>query len=468
MLRRYAAFIMFGRAVVDVCVITFVWLAVYYLRFSTGWFDISKGVPPFAHHLRLTLPVVAICLAGCLWGGLYRPQRTRHAWVQFVDVLKASVFGMVFLLAFFYYTEDVPYSRTLVTIFAGLLLLGLVASHLLSIVALRRLRRKGYNMRHYAVIGAGEKGQQLVRDIEESAWLGLKCAYFVENDESRIGTKVMGMEVLGPVEKLPELVAIREVDEVYLATSGHEAQRAYPALQTVQAMGVTVRIIPDWGQLASTRGVSATAIGSQVLFCAEDSPMSEGGVVIKEIFDRLVAAVMLAILSLPMLVIAIIIKATSRGPVLYTQPRVGMDGGEFAIFKFRTMRVDAEDISGPTWAKDGDPRRTGVGAWLRKTSLDELPQLFNVLKGDMSLVGPRPERPNFVKQFSEEYRRYMLRHKVKAGITGWAQINGLRGDTSLRKRLVYDLYYVSNWSFALDIWILLMTPWCVVKGRNAY
>jgi exopolysaccharide biosynthesis polyprenyl glycosylphosphotransferase len=468
MLRRYAAFIIFGRAVADVCVIAFIWLGVYFLRFSSGWFDTAKGIPAFSHHLQLTIPVVAICLIGCLWAGLYRPQRTRNAWLQFVDIVSASVFGIVFLLAFFYYTEDVPYSRTLVTLFGAMLLVGLLLSHLSSIVMLRRLRRKGYNMRHYAVVGAGEKGQQLVKDIEESAWLGLKCSYFVDDDPARIGTRVLGLEVLGPVERLPEVVASRQVDEVYLTTAGHEAQKAYPVLETAQAMGVTVRIIPDWGNLASTTGATAVTIGSQVLFSAEDSPMSESGVIVKEIFDRIVSVLALLVLGLPMLVIAVLIKATSRGPVLYKQPRVGMDGTEFMILKFRTMRLDAEEATGPQWARDEDPRRTPLGAWLRRTSLDELPQLMNVLKGQMSMVGPRPERPHFVKQFSEEYRRYMLRHKVKAGITGWAQINGLRGDTSLRKRLVYDLYYVRNWSFSLDVWILLMTPWCVVKGKNAY
>ena len=162
------------------------------------------------------------------------------------------------------------------------------------------------------------------------------------------------------------------------------------------------------------------------------------------------------------------IKLTSRGPVFYSQVRVGMDQAEFRILKFRTMTVDAEKDSAPMWTKNNDLRRTPIGAWLRRTSLDELPQLINVLKGQMSLVGPRPERPIFAKQFSAEHRKYMLRHKVKAGMTGWAQINGYRGDTSLRKRLLYDLYYVRNWSFALDLWILLRTPWHIIKGENAY
>jgi len=169
-----------------------------------------------------------------------------------------------------------------------------------------------------------------------------------------------------------------------------------------------------------------------------------------------------------MLVIALLIKLTSKGPVFYKQTRRGMDQKEFEILKFRTMRIDAEKENGPQWSKPDDAMCTSIGKWLRRKSLDELPQLINVIKSQMSLVGPRPERPYFTKQFSEEYRRYMLRHKVKAGMTGWAQIHGFRGDTSLRKRLVYDLYYVKNWSFALDLWILLRTPWHIIKGENAH
>jgi exopolysaccharide biosynthesis polyprenyl glycosylphosphotransferase len=468
MLRRYAAFIVLGRAVADMCMIACIWVAVYFVRFHTGMFETSKGVPAFSHHLSLMVPVVLICLLGCIWAGLYRPQRTRNAWLQFLDIVKAAIFGMAFMVAFFYYVEDVPYSRKLISLFGGLLLAGLVVSHLVSILMARRLRQRGYNLRHYAVIGAGERGQQLVKDIRETRWLGLECKYFVDDSPARIGSRVLDTDVIGPVARLPELLAGHQIDEIYLTTTGQEAQNAYPVLETLQTMGVTVRIIPDWGSLASIRGASAVTIGSQVLFSAADSPMSESGVIVKEVFDRIAAGLALLVLAMPMLAIAAAIKLSGKGPVFYMQPRVGMDGREFMIVKFRTMRLDAEDESGPQWATGDDPRRTWMGAWLRRTSLDELPQLLNVLKGQMSLVGPRPERPHFVRQFSEEYKRYMLRHKVKAGMTGWAQINGLRGDTSLRKRLVYDLYYVRNWSFSLDIWILLMTPWCIVKGENAY
>lgn len=220
--------------------------------------------------------------------------------------------------------------------------------------------------------------------------------------------------------------------------------------------------------MTSISGATAITIGSQILFSADDSPLNSANVLWKEIFDRAIALILLAVFAIPMVLTAILIKLTSKGPVFYKQTRIGMDKKEFKMFKFRTMTINAEKEGVPQWTTNNDSRCTLFGAWLRRTSLDEVPQLINVLKGQMSIVGPRPERPVFVKQFSEEYKRYMLRHKVKAGMTGWAQINGFRGDTSLRKRLLYDLYYVRNWSWGLDVWILLRTPWHIMKGENAY
>lgn len=468
MLKRYATFVTLFRSASDACIIGCIWLSVFYVRFHSGVFTATKGIPDFKRHLILTLPVVFICYLSCLFTGLYKPKRIQNIFAQLVDIFKASIFGGLFVLAFFYYIQDVPYSRKLLVLFAIMLFAGLVFSHLLTMVIMRRLRARGYNLRYYAVIGTGQKAQQLVRDIEQMEWLGLKCALFVDNNADNIGTELLGIPVYGPVEKLTELAKTKAIDEVYLALSGNEAQKTYPILEALQSAGVTIRITPDWGNLASISGATAITIGSQVLFSAADSPLKGVNVVFKEVFDRTIALILLTIFVTPMVLIAILIKLTSKGPVFYKQRRVGMDQKEFEAFKFRTMVVDAEKENGPQWTRHNDPRRTLIGPWLRRTSLDELPQLINVVKGQMSLVGPRPERPVFAKQFSEEYKKYMLRHKVKAGMTGWAQINGFRGNTSLRKRLLYDLYYVRNWSWGLDMWILLRTPWHIIKGENAY
>jgi len=343
----------------------------------------------------------------------------------------------------------------------------LCLSHLLVTAILRYLRKKGYNLRYYAVIGAGKKGQMLVRDIEQMGWLGLKCAFFVDDNPARIGNELMGVPVRGPIEQLTELAKAKQVDEVYLTLSGSEAQQVYPVLESLQRAGISVRIIPDWGNLISISNARAVSIGSQILFSAAESPLSGHNIILKEIFDRVMGLALLVVSAVPVALIASLIRLTSKGPVFYKQTRVGLDQKEFRIFKFRTMAVDVEEED-PQWTKPDDPRRTLIGKWLRVTSLDELPQLINVIKGEMSLVGPRPEQPYFVKQFSAEYKKYMFRHKLKAGMTGWAQVCGFRGDTSLKKRLQYDLYYIRNWSFALDLRILLLTPWRIIRGKNAY
>ena len=395
MLRRYAAFFSLLRSIIDVVIIGCVWIAVYYLRFYSGIFSTTKGIPDFKQHLILGLPIICICYLAGLWTGFYKPKRVQNGFKQFVEVLKASFLSGLFVLAFFYYIQDEPYSRKLLILFIIMLFAGLSFSHLFATGLLRLLRKKGYNLRYYAVIGAGKKGQLLVRDIEQMDWLGLKCRFFVDNNPSRIGTELSGVPVYGPVEKLTEFVKAKDVDEIYLTLSGSEAQQVYPILERLQWAGVMVRIVPDWGNLASISEASTITIGSQILFSAADSPLNDANIILKEVFDRVVSLVLLMTLAVPMALIAVLIKLTSKGPVFYKQTRVGMDQKEFKMLKFRTMTVDAEKEDGPQWAKPNDPRRTRIGAWLRSKSLDELPQLINVIKGEMSLVGPRPERPHF-------------------------------------------------------------------------
>ena len=468
MLKKYAALFVLFRSVVDIVMIGMVWIGAYYLRFYSGLLTTPKGIPDFKTHLKLALPVVCICGLACFWTGLYRPKRIRNVFIQFIDIFKACILAGLVVLAFFYYLQNHPYSRKLLVLFVFMLFAGLIFSHLITMQILRSLRKRGRNLRYYAVIGTGQKAQQLVQDIEQMGWMGLKCSFYIDDNPRTMGGELLGVPVYSPIEKLPELVKAEEIDEVYLTLSGNEAQKAYPILAKLQCLGITVRIMPDWGNLMAISAGETATIGSQVLFSAAESPLSGTNIILKEVFDRVGSFLLLIILFIPLSLIAVLIKLTSKGPVLYKQTRIGAEQKEFKILKFRTMKVNAEEGNGPQWAKPNDPRCTRIGAWLRGTSLDELPQLINVLKGELSLVGPRPERPFFVKRFSEEYRRYMLRHKVKPGITGWAQINGFRGDTSLRKRLVYDLYYVRTWSFWLDLWILLRTPWQIIKGKNAY
>ncbi|MBN2138018.1 MAG: undecaprenyl-phosphate glucose phosphotransferase [Sedimentisphaerales bacterium] len=467
MLRRCAAYFSFIRSVTDIVMIFCIWIAAYYIRFYSGGFSIKLGIPDIREHLLL-MPLVAFtCYVTCIWSGLYRSQRVRSLFNQFLEVFRATVLSGLFMLAFFYYLMDAPYSRILLALFIFMLFFGLFFSHLGVMSILRLLRKRGYNLRHYVVIGAGEKGRQLVRDIEAMPWSGLNCVRFIDNDASLIGTKYLGIPIDGPIERIPELVTSDRIDEVCMTLSGSEAHEAFGFLEYLQASGVTVRIIPDWGNLISLSDPVVVPVGSQVLFSAGDSPLGGYNIIMKRLFDLTIAMVTFVAVFVPMLLIALLIRLTGRGPVFYRQTRVGADQREFKILKFRTMKIDADMEDPPQWSKEDDSRLTVLGKLLRRMSLDELPQLVNVIAGQMSLVGPRPERPYFVKRFSEDYKKYMLRHKVKAGMTGWAQVNGFRGNSSVRKRLVYDLYYVRNWSFMLDLWILLRTPLHVIRGKNA-
>jgi exopolysaccharide biosynthesis polyprenyl glycosylphosphotransferase len=467
MLKRHATFFVLLRSVLDILIIAGTWMGVYFLRFKSGFFESPKGIPAFGRHLMLMFPILAISFASCVWAGLYKTKRLQNLFMQFADIFRAALLSGLFVLALLYYLQDAPYSRKLLILFVPMLLCGLLISHVATMGRLRQLRQKGYNLRHCAIIGAGKRGQQLQGDLNGIKWSGVKCDYFIDNNADRMGNLIRGIPVYGPISETVSFVQKNPVDEVYLALSGDEASSAYPVLEKLQQRGITVRIIPDWGNLSLTHTTVVT-VGSQILFCATDSPLSGYKIILKELFDIFAATVLLILLAVPMVLIAIAIKLTSKGPVFYKQKRLGMDQKEFGIYKFRTMRVDAESQNGPQWARPNDDRRTKIGIWLRSLSIDELPQLLNVLKGEMSLVGPRPERPCFAHEFSEEFRDYMLRHRVKAGMTGWAQIHGFRGNCSLKKRLQYDLFYVRNWSFGFDLRILLLTPWHILKGKNAY
>ncbi len=466
MLKRYAAFFSLLQSVFDIFLITIAWIITYFVRFYSGLFSCPKGIPPFGKHIYLTLLVVFLCYLACSWSGLYLPKRLQSFSNQIMLAFRASVISALLIATALYYLQSVPYSRKLLVIFFGMLFISLVLSRVTTTAILRKIRQKGYNLRYYAVIGAGKKGQRLVNDMRKCVWTGMKCKFFIDNHPNRIGRSLLGVPVYGPVEKSVIFINSNKIDEIYLTLIGDEAEEAYPILVELQNRGITVRVIPDWGNLLSTNA-AAVAIGSQILFSATDSPLDGTNMIIKGIFDRMIAFLLLLVFAIPMLVITIMIKSTSKGSVFYSQTRVGLDQKAFKMLKFRTMRLNSEDKTGPIWAQANDSRRTRIGALLRRTSLDELPQLINVLKGEMSLVGPRPERPMFVEQFSNEFNNYMLRHKVKAGITGWAQIHDFRGNSSLKKRLQYDLYYIKNWSFALDMRILLATPWHIIKANNA-
>jgi exopolysaccharide biosynthesis polyprenyl glycosylphosphotransferase len=333
---------------------------------------------------------------------------------------------------------------------------------------MKRRYAKGLNLQNVLIVGAGEMGRAVAQKIRQYKDLGFLLKGFLD-DEKKVGEKIEidgGVDVLGRIDDLGSILEKGEISDVFVALDLTNYAKIMETIKVATKFVVNVRLIPDLFQLLTLKANVQDLDGFPVI-SIDDVSLKGIKSVVKRTVDLAVSALGLILLSPVILVVSGLIKLTSKGPVFYRQERMGLDGRKFTMVKFRTMVCDAEKETGPMMAVPDDPRMTKVGRFLRKFSIDELPQLVNVLKGEMSLIGPRPERPAFVKDFAEKIPNYMLRHKIKSGITGWAQVHGLRQDTSIEKRLEYDFYYIQNWSLGLDLKIIWMTLKRGFIDRNA-
>jgi Undecaprenyl-phosphate glucose phosphotransferase len=346
-------------------------------------------------------------------------------------------------------------ARSVLLLFGALAAVTLCGSRLAIRLGLRALRRQGRNLRHVLIVGTGPMAEQIARKMTANPDYGFEVKGLVGVEEGPPGRFVAGLPVVGSVADLPEVVDRSGAELVYLALDRAEHAAELEALDRLSDSTAAVRLVPDLARAFTLNANVEDFDGTPVVLVTE-SPDQGWNRVLKRAFDAAFAGVGLILLSPLLLLLAIWIKLDSPGPVLFAQERVGLSGRRFRMLKFRTMKANAE-AAGAQWTTRDDPRRTRLGVALRRLSLDELPQLWNVFVGDMSLVGPRPEQPLFVDRFRASIPRYMLRHHVKAGITGWAQVNGLRGDTPLERRIEYDLYYIQHWSMAFDLKILALT-----------
>jgi Undecaprenyl-phosphate glucose phosphotransferase len=363
-----------------------------------------------------------------------------------------------------FYLHDPYESRLTMMLFSVLTAGNVLVMRRLSWAAVKQLRMRGYNQTRAVIVGTGRVARKTAWALRHANWMGIKNLGFIEDQPTRWTDD---LNILGTISDLPTLIQKYQVEHLFISlpmSRYQDARRVYDALSRSL---VEVHLVADVPNLAGLSLTTTNLDGLPVIGLRE-SPHFGLNVIVKRVMDILLALVALAVLGLPMLVIALLVKLTSPGPVFYRQERCGLNGQPFQMLKFRSMRVDAEKQTGAVWARKDDPRRTLFGTILRKTCADELPQLINVLMGDMSLVGPRPERPVFIQQFSKTIPNYMVRHSVKSGITGWAQVHGWRGNTSLRKRVQYDLYYITHWTPWLDIRILWMTVFRGIFHRNAY
>jgi Undecaprenyl-phosphate glucose phosphotransferase len=453
----------------DMVVVSAAWVLAYYLRFEWGPIPAPKGTPPMANYLPMVLFVLVIWGVTLRLFGLYHVTRGTQAMHEVIRVAQATTLSvLVFMsVAFLFWEKEYSFSRGVFFYFWVLAVVMLVVERILLRQLLAIFRARGYNQRHVLIIGSGDLAQSVARKIAEHPGLGFTIRGFLGERAEHVGRAIDGTRVIGTYSDVQSILEQNGIDQVLIALPLDSIGFLEEILKRIGPSMVDIKVIPDIYKFISLRGGIEDFDGMPVISLL-DTPLGGWNDVLKRVVDILLATALITLIAPLLLLIGAAIKLTSRGPVFYRQERMSLDGRTFLVWKFRTMGVDAEAESGAVWASPVDPRRTRLGRWLRQTSLDELPQLFNVLRGEMSLVGPRPERPIFIEQFRQKIPNYMLRHKVRAGMTGWAQVHGLRGNTSVEQRIRYDLYYIENWSLLLDFKILLLTLFRGFNNPNAY
>ncbi|WP_300800947.1 undecaprenyl-phosphate glucose phosphotransferase [uncultured Acetatifactor sp.] len=426
------------------------------------------GVLPVGEYINLlpfVLPFYAVIYYAC---GVYAPKRTVRRRFEIFGIIKANTIGIVALIiALYMIIREINFSRSVIALFY-IFNVGITSSFRLALRrGLRTIRRKGYNLKHILLVGYSRAAEEYIdRLTDNPQWGYVACG--ILDDHIPAGTVYKGVKVLGRLGNLEVILPENKLDEIAISLALQDYDHLEGIVATCEKSGVHTKFIPDYNSLIPSRPYTEDLMGLPVINIRYVPLTNTGNIIIKRIVDVCGAVCGMALTSPLMLLAALLIKLTSPGPVIFRQERVGLHNKPFYMYKFRTMERQVPGEEKKAWTVRNDPRVTPVGKFLRRTSLDELPQLFNILRGDMSLVGPRPERPLFVDKFKEEIPRYMVKHQVRPGLTGWAQVNGLRGDTSIRKRIEYDIYYIENWTVWFDLKIILMTFFTGFINKNAY
>ena len=467
MLKKHSKFFETLVLLLDLVTLSCSWILAYFLRFYLPVVPVSKGIPPFFTYLTLLLVMLPLWYIVFKAFGLYRPRRISSKFAEIMDIAKGTTIAILILVSLTFFVRKYEFSRLTFVYFGIICVIALCVERILFRELLRLIRKRGYNLRHALIVGTGSLGQDVTDRVHSHPELGIKIRGFLCEDNSQIGNELKGFKVLDTFENVRNVVMNQNIDMVLITLPLSAHERLKRILDDIGDEMVSIMLIPDLVELATLRGGIGEFEGMPII-SLRDTPLYGWNVVVKRVTDIVLSITILLAVSPLMLVISLLVKATSIGHVFYRQERMGLDGRIFSMLKFRTMETQAEKETGPVWAAKGDSRKTIIGSFLRKTSMDELPQFFNVLKGDMSIVGPRPEREFFIQQFRSKIPKYMLRHKMKAGITGWAQISGWRGNTSLEKRIEYDLYYIENWSLRFDMEIMWLTIWRGLVNKHAY
>ena len=456
------------QVVLDALVIAFSYWLSWVAKFMLPFFGkVEKGALPFVTYMQLLIlivPCYLILYYGC---GLYTPKRVQGRRLEFANIAKANLLGFLSITLVLYMIKEMHISRTMLGIFLVInSLLELLERNAIRYV-LRKMRKKGYNQKHILLVGYSRAAEEYINRIIENPQWGYTVRGILD-DHVEAGTIYRGIKVVGRIANLPVILPENKLDEIAITLGLNEYFRLEEIAALCEKSGVHTKFIPDYHNIIPTKPYTEDLLGLPVVNIRYVPLSNTFNAMVKRLMDVVGSLCCIILFSPIMLAACLGIKLTSPGPLIYRQVRVGLHNRSFEMYKFRSMEVQPETEETKAWTVKNDPRVTGIGKFMRKTSIDELPQLFNVLKGDMSLVGPRPERPFFVEKFREEIPRYMVKHQVRPGMTGWAQVNGYRGDTSIRKRLDCDLYYIENWTLGLDIKILFLTVFRGFVNKNAY
>lgn len=455
----------------DAMVIAAAYVLSWYIIIGSGWFHAENEVLSPRIYLGALVIIVPVYVILYWIFHLFTPKRVQSRRQEFANICKANVIGLLLTGLLLYMGAKNPYlhefSRMLVGVFFLMNILAETLERNMIRTVLRSMRSKGYNQKHILLIGYSRAAEGYIDRVLANPEWGYQIRGILDDNHER-GFEYRGMRVIGDVKMLPDILALNVLDEIAITLSIQEYKNLEEIVSACEKSGVHTKFIPDYNHIIPTRPYTEDLQGLPVINIRHVPLNDLLNATMKRAVDLFGAVFALILFAPIMLVTAILIKLTSKGPVIYSQERVGLHNRPFKMYKFRSMEVQAPAEEKKQWTTPHDPRVTPVGRFIRKTSIDEMPQLFNVLVGNMSLVGPRPERPFFVERFKEEIPRYMIKHQVRPGMTGWAQVNGYRGDTSIKKRIEHDLYYIENWTLGLDFKILFLTFFKGFINKNAY
>lgn len=456
------------RLLIDALVIVGTYFLAWYIKFKSFWaVDEEIGRLSDQEYFRALWAIVPAYVFLYYFFKTYTPKRGLKFSSEVAGIFKTNVAGVAAFIIVLYIIKQPDFSRSMIFIFAGLNTFFACLGHYIVKKVLNALRKRGYNAKYVILVGYSRTTEEYIKRIMANPQWGYVVRGILD-DEVPVGTSYKGVKVLGHIDNLNMILESSQLEEIGITLALKDYNRLESIVDLCEKSGVHTKFLPDYMSIIPSNPYTEDIQGLSAINIRYVPLSNTFNQMIKRLFDIIIAVVGIVVTSPILLVCAILVRCSSEGPIIFKQERVGLHNKSFAMYKFRSMRMQTTEEEKKAWTTKDDPRVTKVGAVLRKTSLDELPQLFNILRGDMSVVGPRPERPQFVEQFKEEIPRYMIKHQVRPGLTGWAQVNGFRGDTSIYKRIEYDLFYIENWTPWMDVRIIFRTFFVGFINKNAY